>query len=72
MAKEKVLSSVKKTSSTPTKSVAPAAPKVDNTNKHKEALVEIVNIYAKLKQDTLNRNFRVKLNEAIEAAAKII
>lgn len=72
MAKEKVLSSARKTTSS-TVSVAPkSAPVVDTSNKYKDALVEIVNISAKLDKDPLNRNFRRKLEEAIKEAAKLV
>jgi len=72
MAKEKVLSSSRKTSSS-TISVTPrSAPVVESSNKYKDALVEIVNISAKLDKDPLNRNFRVKLEEAIREAAKLV
>ena len=68
MAKEKVLSSAKPTSSTIVKS----APKVDETKKYKDAINDIVNAQAKLAREPQNRNFRIVLNQTIVAAGKLL
>ena len=75
MAKEKVLSSVKKTSSAPSKTaapVAPAAPKVDESQKYKDAIASIVEAHKKLSANTHDRNLRIALNQAITAAGQLI
>ena len=75
MAKEKVLSSAKKTSSAPSKaaaSVAPAAPKVDESQKYKDAIASIVEAHKKVSANTHDRNLRIGLNQAITAAGQLI
>ena len=74
MAKEKVLSSAKTTSSSTVKSEpkAAAAPKVDETQKYKDAISAIVKAKNDLASDTLNRNLRIALNQTITEAAKLI
>jgi len=72
MAKEKILSSPKKKSTTST--VTPMAHKapVDASDKYKDALQDIVNISDKLDTDPLNRNIRVMLQDAIAKAKTIL
>jgi len=75
MAKEKVLSSAKKTSSAPSKAaapVAPAAPKVDESQKYKDAIASIVEAHKKVATNTHDRNLRIELNQAITAAGQLI
>jgi hypothetical protein len=72
MAKEKVLSSVKKTSSAPTKTVAPAAPKVDESQKYKDAIAAIVEAHRRVSANTQDRNLRIAMNQAIVAAGQLI
>ena len=68
MAKEKVLSSAKPTSSTIVKS----APKVDDSKKYKDAINDIVNAHAKVGKEPQNRNFRIVLDKCIIAAGKLL
>ena len=72
MAKEKVLSSVKKTSSAPAKTVAPAAPKVDESQKYKDAIAAIVEAHRRVSANTQDRNLRIAMNQAIVAAGQLI
>ena len=75
MAKEKVLSSVKKTSSAPSKTaapVAPAAPKVDESQKYKDAIASIVEAHRRVSANTQDRNLRIAMNQAIVAAGQLI
>tara|TARA_R100000951_G_C2619149_1_gene173829 strand:- start:442 stop:666 length:225 start_codon:yes stop_codon:yes gene_type:complete len=74
MSKEKILSSAKKTTSAPVikPAAAPIVPKVDESLKYKEAIKSIVDAHGKLAGNTQDRNLRISLNQAIEAAGKII
>lgn len=75
--KEKVLSSVSRTSSAPIQAAEPAAPASkpvtqDTSNKYKEALEAIVKASEKVASATGNRNFRIELNQAISAAKALL
>jgi hypothetical protein len=74
MPKEKILSSTKKTTSSPIK-VAPApapAPKVDDSQKYKDAIADIVNANQKVATDPQNRNHRLGLRDAIAKAQALL
>lgn len=70
MPKEKILSSTKKTTSSPIK-VAPT-PKVDDSQKYKDAIADIVNANQKVATDPQNRNHRLGLRDAIAKAQALL
>ena len=72
MAKEKIISSSKKTTSSTIKAPAPAAPKVDESQKYKDAIAAIVQAHNRLAGNTQDRNLRIALNQAITAAGTLI
>jgi hypothetical protein len=72
MAKEKTLSSFKKTSSSAIKT-SPAPKSVEPPkNEYKEALMAIVEASDKLEADSLNRNNRIALKNEIAKAKAIL
>ena len=70
MPKEKILSSTKKTTSSPIK--AAPAPKVDDSQKYKDAIADIVNANQKVATDPQNRNHRLGLRDAIAKAQALL
>ena len=68
---------IKKTSSAPTKTVAPpphgaAAPKVDDSQKYKDAIAEIARTHEAVLSSSQNRNYRVAFNEAVQKAKDLL
>ena len=72
MAKEKTLSSFKKTSSSAIKPSPAPKPSEPPKNEYKEALMAIVEASDKLEADSLNRNNRIALKNEIAKAKAIL
>mgnify|MGYP000879582949 CR=1 FL=1 len=72
MAKEKTLSSFKKTSSSAIKTSPAPKSAEPPKNEYKEALMAIVEASDKLEADSLNRNNRIALKNEIAKAKAIL
>lgn len=74
--KESVLSTSKVTSSAPVKKAVeapkPAAPKVDDSQKYKDAIAEIARTHEAVLSSSQNRNYRVAFNEAVQKAKDLL